>query len=268
MMGKYFNEYPVPAEPGRATWRRRCGCRTYVAPGLDQLVGSRAWQRVHPDALPAERQRRASDRAFNARSTSTRSWAHRRRVAAGGAPASTSSAAGSSSTTRRTPRTRRTPIRPSTPAPSGTCAIPGRRTSTSDDVTDKFGVTRSRKPLTAEYGREIDAAFRDRIRSVQVLDRNVASWSTRSPSRGSSTTPTSCSPATTATSWAATAARSGSTTTSSRRSTCRSTSADQVSPRAPRIEDPAGNIDIAPTIADMAVPRHAGRSTGSPCCRD
>lgn len=42
------------------------------------------------------------------------------------------------------------------------------------DVSDKFGLTRSRKPLTAADEAIVDETFRKRIRSVQVLDQNVA----------------------------------------------------------------------------------------------
>ena len=42
------------------------------------------------------------------------------------------------------------------------------------DVSDKFGLTRSRKPLSAADIATIDETFRKRIRSVQVLDQNVA----------------------------------------------------------------------------------------------
>jgi N-acetylglucosamine-6-sulfatase len=42
------------------------------------------------------------------------------------------------------------------------------------DVSDKFGLTRHRKPLTAADEATIDETFRERIRSVQTLDANVA----------------------------------------------------------------------------------------------
>jgi arylsulfatase A-like enzyme len=42
------------------------------------------------------------------------------------------------------------------------------------DVSDKFGLTRDRKPLTAEQVATIDETFRKRVRSVQVLDATVA----------------------------------------------------------------------------------------------
>ena len=42
------------------------------------------------------------------------------------------------------------------------------------DVSDKFGLTRTRKPLTAADEATIDETFRKRIRSVQVLDQTVA----------------------------------------------------------------------------------------------
>jgi arylsulfatase A-like enzyme len=42
------------------------------------------------------------------------------------------------------------------------------------DVSDKFGLTRTRKPLSASDLATIDETFRKRIRSVQVLDRTVA----------------------------------------------------------------------------------------------
>lgn len=41
------------------------------------------------------------------------------------------------------------------------------------DTTDKVGMTARKAPLTPAYQAEIDETFRDRIRSVQVLDRNV-----------------------------------------------------------------------------------------------
>ena len=43
-----------------------------------------------------------------------------------------------------------------------------------EDVSDKFGVTRIRERLTVRDKQEVDEAVRDRIRSVQVLDQNVA----------------------------------------------------------------------------------------------
>jgi arylsulfatase A-like enzyme len=42
------------------------------------------------------------------------------------------------------------------------------------DVTDKFGLTRTRPPLSTADQATIDETFRKRVRSVQVLDRNVA----------------------------------------------------------------------------------------------
>jgi arylsulfatase A-like enzyme len=42
------------------------------------------------------------------------------------------------------------------------------------DVSDKFGLTRTRKPLSATDEATIDETFRERIRSVQVLDQTVA----------------------------------------------------------------------------------------------
>lgn len=42
------------------------------------------------------------------------------------------------------------------------------------DVSDKFGLTRTRRPLTKAEIATIDETFRKRIRSVQVLDENVA----------------------------------------------------------------------------------------------
>jgi N-acetylglucosamine-6-sulfatase len=42
------------------------------------------------------------------------------------------------------------------------------------DVSDKFGLTRTRKPLTQAAIDNIDEVFRKRIRSLQVLDANVA----------------------------------------------------------------------------------------------
>jgi arylsulfatase A-like enzyme len=42
------------------------------------------------------------------------------------------------------------------------------------DVTDKFGLTRTRKPLSASDIEIIDETFRKRVRSVQVLDQYVA----------------------------------------------------------------------------------------------
>ena len=42
------------------------------------------------------------------------------------------------------------------------------------DVSDKFGLTRTRKALSASDIATIDETFRKRIRSVQVLDQNVA----------------------------------------------------------------------------------------------
>jgi len=42
------------------------------------------------------------------------------------------------------------------------------------DISDKFGLTRTRKPLSESDIATIDETFRERIRSVQVLDQNVA----------------------------------------------------------------------------------------------
>ncbi|QIG43816.1 sulfatase [Nocardioides anomalus] len=42
------------------------------------------------------------------------------------------------------------------------------------DTSDKFGLTRQRRPLTAADEALIDETFRKRVRSVQVLDQNVA----------------------------------------------------------------------------------------------
>ena len=42
------------------------------------------------------------------------------------------------------------------------------------DITDKFGLTRTRRPLSAADEATIDETFRKRIRSVQVLDQTVA----------------------------------------------------------------------------------------------
>jgi N-acetylglucosamine-6-sulfatase len=42
------------------------------------------------------------------------------------------------------------------------------------DVSDKFGLTATRRPLTQETVDHIDEVFRKRIRSLQVLDANVA----------------------------------------------------------------------------------------------
>ncbi len=42
------------------------------------------------------------------------------------------------------------------------------------DVTDKFGLTRTRRALTASDEATIDETFRKRVRSVQVLDQTVA----------------------------------------------------------------------------------------------
>ena len=58
------------------------------------------------------------------------------------------------------------------------------------DVSDKFGLTRTRKPLSEADIATIDETFRKRIRSVQVLDQNVAPWCRSSTTRARWTTPT------------------------------------------------------------------------------
>ena len=52
------------------------------------------------------------------------------------------------------------------------------------DVSDKFGLTRTRKPLTEQRIAEIDETFRKRIRSLQVLDANVARLVTQLDEQG------------------------------------------------------------------------------------
>ena len=71
-------------------------------------------------------------------------------------------------------RTRRTPTRRSSRAPSRDAQYPRTPDFDEADVSDKFGLTRTRKALTASDLATIDETFRKRIRSVQVLDQNVA----------------------------------------------------------------------------------------------
>ena len=83
------------------------------------------------------------------------------------------------------------------------------------DVSDKFGLTRTRKQLSASDLATIDETFRKRIRSVQVLDQTVAELVQSLADQGAlDNTYLMLRRATTATSWATTGARSGSTTSS------------------------------------------------------
>lgn len=52
------------------------------------------------------------------------------------------------------------------------------------DVSDKFGMTRTKHLLGAAKEAEIDAAYRDRVRSVQELDHNVANLVTELRDQG------------------------------------------------------------------------------------
>jgi len=121
-----------------------------------------------------------------------------------------------------------------------------------DDVSDKFGVTRLRKPLTPDNEREIDEAFRDRVRSVQVLDRNVADLVGALEEEGALED-----------TYLVFTSDNGYIMGGHRREIGKynhfqSTVNVPFYVRGPgitagtTIEDPAGNVDIAPTIADMA----------------
>lgn len=53
------------------------------------------------------------------------------------------------------------------------------------DVSDKYGLSSVRGPMTAEKAAQIDETFRQRVRSVQVLDANVGALVRRLEAQGS-----------------------------------------------------------------------------------
>ncbi len=52
------------------------------------------------------------------------------------------------------------------------------------DVSDKYGLSAVRRPITSEKAAEIDETFRQRVRSVQVLDANVGALMDRLEAQG------------------------------------------------------------------------------------
>ncbi|MCW2764992.1 MAG: hypothetical protein JWO11_951 [Nocardioides sp.] len=170
MMGKYFNQYPFHLSI-KATPTEKKELATYVPPGWDDWVAAvrgnpyaQYHYQLNVNGVVDRGFRRAYlDEVLGKRAVSLVSGAHGFDFAAGGqflyyAPYS--------------------PHHPyAHPARYATqfSSVRYPRTPSFDeaDVSDKFGMTRTKKRLTVTQKKAIDRAFRERIRSVQVLDRNV-----------------------------------------------------------------------------------------------
>jgi N-acetylglucosamine-6-sulfatase len=171
LLGKYFNEYPFPPSKVR-DWRARGELRHYMPPGWNNWwspVRGNAYTQEHyklnvNHSVDREYREEFLDQVLGRTAVSLVGGDFRYDFDRGGQFLYYAS------------------YSPHAPYPSpdeyaddfADVRYPRTPDFDEGDVSDKFGVTRLRKPLTAAYVREIDEAFRDRIRSVQVLDRNVA----------------------------------------------------------------------------------------------
>ena len=172
LLGKYFNEYPY--HPGsHLSDDEKAERRAYVPPGWQSWASPVQGNAYAQEPLQDERRRRRST-PTSTRTTWTAGSASGRWTWSTARTASTSPTAGSSSTTRRTARTRRTPILRELEGSFADAQYPRTPDFDEADVSDKFGLTRTRAPLSASDIATIDETFRKRIRSVQVLDQNVA----------------------------------------------------------------------------------------------
>lgn len=249
LLGKYFNEYPFP--PGNVTeWGDRGALRRYVPPGWDNWLvpvqGNAYAQKRYKlnitENVDREFREEYLDELLGEHAVSLVEGAGGFDFGAGGSflyyasysphtPYAYPDEYDDTFTDLRYPRT-----------PDFDEA----------DVSDKFGVTRRREPLTQAYKREIDEAFRDRVRSVQVLDRNVADLVTALEDEGALED-----------TYIMFTSDNGYIMGGHRREIGKynhfqSTVNVPFYLRGPGIEpgtiieDPAGNVDIAPTIADIA----------------
>jgi arylsulfatase A-like enzyme len=172
MLGKYFNEYPYPPG-GHLSDAEKAERRAYVPPGWQSWaapVQGNAYAQDHyrlnvdgevdPDFSEGYLDSRLGDRMLS--------------LVAGGVDGFDFAEGGQfvyyASYSPHTPYAFPKDLR-------GTYAD-ARYPRTPDfgeaDISDKFGLTRTRDALTAPDEWIIDQTFRKRIRSVQVLDRNVA----------------------------------------------------------------------------------------------
>ena len=121
-----------------------------------------------------------------------------------------------------------------------------------DDVSDKYGLSGVRSRHDRRQGRpDRRDASGSGSGPCRSSTRTSEPWSAGWRRRAPSTTPTSCSPRTTATTWASTGSTSPSTTSSRRPSACPLLVRGPGIEPGTRISELAGNIDLAPTIADM-----------------
>ena len=249
LLGKYFNEYPFPPQVVR-DWRERGQLRHYIPPGWSNWwspVRGNAYTQVRyklnvNHSVDREYRDEFLDEMLGRTAVSLVKGAHRYDFAGGGQFLYYASYA------PHTPY-----AYPDEYADDFTdVRYPRTPDFDEDDVSDKFGVTRLRKPLTPAYKREIDEAFRDRIRAVQVLDRNVADLVETLDEEGALED-----------TYIVFTSDNGYIMGGHRREIGKynhfeSTVNVPFYVRGPgitpgtTIEDPAGNVDIAPTIADMA----------------
>lgn len=171
LLGKYLNEYPYPASYAYAPNRDKKAARRYVPPGWDSWVSpvrgdsysqfgyglnidGRVDTATRPNYLDGDLGRRLTSMIGGADGMDFRE---------GGKFAYYSS------------------YSPHTPyghparfdSRFKNVHYPHVPSFNEDDVTDKFGISRHRSRLVERGFRRIDRNFRDRIRSVQVLDKTV-----------------------------------------------------------------------------------------------
>ena len=170
MLGKYFNEYPFRPRAGISA-AEKDELRTYVPPGWDDwtaVVKGNAYAQTHyrlnvNGTVDEQHRERFLDTVLGGRAVSLVNGLNGFDFSSGGQFLYYSS------------------YSPHTPSPHpkeyagafGSVRYPRTPDFNERNVSDKFGLTRSRRPLTAADVATVDRAFHDRIRSVQVLDRNV-----------------------------------------------------------------------------------------------
>ena len=249
LLGKYFNEYPFPPKTV-SDWRERGDLRHYIPPGWTNWwspVRGNAYAQVRYKlnvnySVDREYREEYLDKVLGRSAVSLVEGEHRYDFARGGqflyyasysphTPYAYPPEYEDTFTDARYPRT---------------------PDFDEDDVSDKFGVTRLRKPLTGAEKQEIDEAFRDRVRSVQVLDQNVADLVEALDEEGALED-----------TYIVFTSDNGYIMGGHRREIGKynhfeSTVNVPFYVRGPgiapgtTIEDPAANVDVAPTIADMA----------------
>ena len=171
LLGKYFNEYPYHPGSTSPTPRRRSGGRTC------HPAGSRGPRRCRATPTPRTTTSSTSTARWTPTSTRTTStpWLGDRALElVDGADGFDFADGGQflyyASYSPHTPYA----YPPELEGSFADAQYPRTPDFDEADVSDKFGLTRTRKPLSAADIATIDETFRKRIRSVQVLDQNVA----------------------------------------------------------------------------------------------